>query len=83
MVRPLEFYHPGHGYACVTDQFLPGPDILAAPVVTRGATSRRVVVPPGTWRADDDQVIEGPAEIEVGTPLSRLPWFRRISLALS
>ncbi|MDT0269047.1 glycoside hydrolase family 31 protein [Streptomyces sp. DSM 44915] len=79
IIRPLEFDHPGHGYAPITDQFLLGPDILVAPVTEPGATSRRVTVPPGRWRADDDgQEIEGPTTVEVAAPLARLPWFRRV-----
>jgi alpha-glucosidase (family GH31 glycosyl hydrolase) len=77
IMRPLEFDHPGHGYATIIDQFLLGPDILVAPVLTKGATSRDVVIPPGTWRADDDTVVTGPAGVTVDAPLSRLPWFNR------
>lgn len=31
------------------DQYLLGPELLVAPVLAPGATSRRVVVPPGRW----------------------------------
>ena len=39
------------------------------------AASRKVVVPPGKWLADDGQMVTGPAEITVTAPLSRLPHF--------
>ncbi|RKN38571.1 glycoside hydrolase family 31 protein [Streptomyces hoynatensis] len=81
LLRPLEFDHPGHGFAHVTDQFLLGPDILVAPVTEKGATRRRVTLPPGHWRADDGREAEGPATLEVDAPLSRLPWFRRVAPA--
>ncbi|MEV0390396.1 hypothetical protein [Nonomuraea sp. NPDC050643] len=77
-MRPLEFDHPGRGYATVTDQFLLGPDLLVAPVLDKDATVREVVVPPGTWRADDGVAVAGPAVVTVDAPLSRLPWFRRV-----
>ncbi|SEG99791.1 Glycosyl hydrolases family 31 [Nonomuraea solani] len=76
IIRPLEFEHPGRGYAGVIDQFMLGPDVLVAPVLTRGATSRDVVLPPGRWRADDGSVHDGDSTVTVGAPLSRLPWFR-------
>ncbi|TDC76802.1 glycoside hydrolase family 31 protein [Streptomyces hainanensis] len=81
IVRPLEFDHPGHGYATVTDQFLLGPDILVAPVLDKGATTRTVTIPPGHWRADDGQEYEGPRVAKVDAPLARLPWFRRTAPA--
>lgn len=44
----------------------------------KGATSRKVVIPPGRWLGDDGTEVEGPAEITVNAPLSRLPHFKRI-----
>jgi len=44
----------------------------------KGAMSRKVVVPPGRWRADDGQEVVGPCEIGVAAPLSRLPHFQRM-----
>lgn len=79
IMRPLEFCHPGLGYERITDQFLLGTDVLVAPVLAKGATSREVVLPPGTWRADDDSIHTGPDLVTVDAPLSRLPWFRRLS----
>ena len=55
-----------------------GDDLLVAPVLEKGAASRRVVLPPGTWRADDGRVFDGPAEIDVDASLDRLPHFRRL-----
>ena len=45
----------------------------------KGATSRKVVIPPGRWRGDDGAEVEGPAEITVNAPLSRIPHFKRIN----
>jgi alpha-glucosidase len=79
IVRPLEYAWPGRGYAAIVDEFLLGSDVLVAPVVEKGERKRRVVVPPGRWRADDGAVVSGPATVEVDAPLARLPWFRRIA----
>ena len=75
MLRNLEYNYPGLGYASVNDQFMMGTDLLVAPVVTKGQTERKVVIPPGTWIADNGEKIAGPKTISVKTPLSRIPHF--------
>ena len=52
-----------------------GDFLLVAPVLEKGAVSRKAVIPPGKWLADDGKTVLGPAEIDVATPLSRLPHF--------
>ena len=75
MLRNLEYNYPGQGYAAVGDQFMMGTGLLVAPVVEKGQTERKVVIPPGTWIADDGEKVVGPKTITVKTPLSRLPYF--------
>ena len=77
MLRHLEYEFPGHGYATVKDQFLMGDFLLVAPQLEKGATSRTVVIPPGSWHADDGTVVVGPTTISVPTPRARLPHFLR------
>ncbi|MEV7416764.1 glycoside hydrolase family 31 protein [Streptomyces sp. NPDC089919] len=76
--RPLEWAFPRQGYADVADQFLIGDDLMAAPVVTQGARSRTVHIPPGTWQADDGDRHQGPVTVTVDAPLTRLPYYRRV-----
>ena len=78
IMRNLEYAYPGRGYAEIRDEFLMGEDLLVAPVVEEGAKRRKVVLPPGTWRADDGKTHLGPATIEVETPLARLPYFELV-----
>jgi alpha-glucosidase (family GH31 glycosyl hydrolase) len=78
IARPLEYAHPGHGYEGIVDEFLLGPDILVAPVVEKGARTRRLVVPPGRWQGDDGSTVVGPTTVEIEVPLERLPWYRRV-----
>ena len=75
MMRSLEYCFPGNGYATVMDEFMMGDKLLVAPQIVENASSRTVLIPPGTWKADDGQVYEGPKAVEVATPLDRLPHF--------
>ncbi len=79
MIRNLEYEFPGMGYAGIRDEFIMGHDLLVAPVVEKGATSRKVVLPPGRWRADDGTVFDGPATTDIAAPLGRLPHFVRVA----
>ena len=77
MMRSLEYAYPHMGYAEICDQFLMGDDLLVAPVLEKGAQSRRVVIPPGRWRSDDGQTCCGPTVVTVAAPISRLPYFEQ------
>ena len=77
MMRNLEYAFPGQGYADVRDEVMMGDDLLVAPVVEKGATRRRVMLPPGRWRADDGSLYEGPATLDIAAPLDRLPHFTK------
>jgi hypothetical protein len=51
LVRPLWYDYPeDEAFYCVADEFLLGSDILAAPVLREGDTSREVILPSGEWR---------------------------------
>jgi len=64
----------------VTDQYFFGPDMIVAPVLKRGATSRRVLLPDGQWRGDSGEVFTGPTAIDVECSLSTIPRFVRFTL---
>lgn len=50
LVRPLEFHSRATGrFDNVRDEYLWGRDVLVAPVMTPGTTSRKVVFPCGVW----------------------------------
>jgi len=80
MVRAMEYMYSHQGYAEIKDQFLLGDGILVAPVLERGARSRQVIFPKGIWQGDDGSTVTGPTVTEIRVPLSRLPWYRRVSL---
>jgi alpha-glucosidase (family GH31 glycosyl hydrolase) len=77
--RPLWLEFPGDPRAAAQQQeWTLGDNVLVAPVVTQGATSRSVYFPRGCWRDPQTNVTErGPRTAVVATPLNRLPFFFR------
>lgn len=75
VVRPMAFH--ARGLDAVTDQYFLGPDIVVAPVLARGATSRSVALPEGRWRGADGAVLTGPVRVDVACDLTTVPYFVR------
>lgn len=77
--RPLWLAYPSDPNARVQDQeWLLGSDLLVAPVVEQGATSRSVYFPRGCWRDPvTGQRHRGPRSAVVAAPLTELPRFFR------
>jgi len=83
IARPLWLAYPGDATAAKQDQqWLLGPDVLVAPVVTEGATSRPVYFPQGCWRSPDSGLeVTGPRTVTVPAPIDTLPYFFRCGTA--
>jgi alpha-glucosidase len=77
ITRPLWLAYPNDPEAAQQDQeWLLGPDVLVAPVVTQGATSRQVYFPAGCWtRPDTGTRYTGPTTQTVPAALDQLPYF--------
>lgn len=77
ITRPLWLAHPGmRGVGRLDQQYLLGPDVLVAPVVTQGATTRRVVFPPGCWRDPvTGRRFAGSTTATIRAPIDRTPYF--------
>jgi alpha-glucosidase (family GH31 glycosyl hydrolase) len=78
IVKPMEMAFPGSGYETIKDQFVLGNDIVVAPVTEKGVRSRKVVLPKGSWKAEDGNTCKGGMTIEISVPLERLPYFRKM-----
>ena len=81
VLRPLAFEQPDDpGLWRVEDQYLLGPDLMVAAVLSESAAPAEttVVLPPGDW-ADfwTGEVHRGPARLDLRVPLERLPLFVR------
>lgn len=75
--RPLWLAAPGDRRAARADQeWMLGPDVLVAPVVSQGARSRVVYFPRGCWASSGTRY-RGGRSARVPAPLGRLPYFTR------
>ena len=79
IVKPMAMVFPNGGYELVKDQFVLGNTIIVAPVIKKGERSRVVLLPQGKWKADDGNIYVGGKEVVIDVPLSRLPFFERVS----
>jgi alpha-glucosidase (family GH31 glycosyl hydrolase) len=77
--RPLWLAYPDDPNARAQEQeWLLGADLLVAPVVDEGATSRSVYFPPGCWQfPGTGQRFRGPTSRVVQAPLNVLPYYFR------
>ena len=79
LVRPVFFNSDTRNdrYAAVDDEYLWGDNVLVAPVMKKGATSRKVLFPAGEWVDFFNTRLryKGMTEAIVKAPLSKLPLF--------
>jgi alpha-glucosidase len=79
--RPLWLAYPKDARAAVQDQeWMLGPNLLVAPVVTQDAAGRSVYFPRGCWRGAGMRV-RGAGSRNVRAPLGTLPYFVRCGTA--
>ena len=77
VMRPLWLAHPSDPTAASQDEeWELGPNVLVAPVIAQGATSRAVYFPRGCWRNPQTGAEHhGPATITVPSPVQTLPYY--------
>ncbi|MDA1186171.1 MAG: DUF5110 domain-containing protein [Acidobacteria bacterium] len=79
IVRAMWLHYPGDPVAVARgDQFLWGRDMLIAPVVEQGATSRRVYLPRGRWYDFwTNMPVDGGREVTRAVDLATIPIYVR------
>jgi alpha-glucosidase len=79
IVRALWLHDPTDAAAIARgDEYLWGPDMLVAPVVEKGATSRRLYLPRGAWIDFwTEESLAGGREIDKAVDLSTVPIYVR------
>ena len=77
--RPLWWQNPDDRNGWHQDQeWLLGTDLLVAPVVKKGATTRKAYLPEGCWQLHGTgKEYDGQTSVTVAAPLGVLPWFSR------
>ncbi len=79
MARPLNFNgeNAGEEYAGLRDEYLWGDEVLVAPVLQKGARTRRVLFPAGEWVNWYNPRLRyaGGRAASVAAPLGRIPLF--------
>lgn len=77
MIRPLSYYDAEGGFDTITDEFMLG-DILVAPVLKKGQSERKTVLPKGKWKYIDGTIYEGRQTITVKAETGTLPYFMKV-----
>lgn len=80
MVRPLNFYSKQNTcFDNIDDQYLWGRDVMVAPVMTQGATSRNITFPCGQWvdYNNPTKTYHCGETVEYAAPIEVLPLFVR------
>jgi alpha-glucosidase len=76
-IRPLFWENPGDPSLWdIDDEFLLGDNLLIAPVVSKGAISRKITLPTGIWYSywNDNEYI-GPAQFDIELTPDNIPIF--------
>ncbi len=79
ILRNLEYVFPHQGLERIKDEFMLGDRLLVAPILTKGANRRSVVLPSGCrWKyVPNGKIYDGGQCIEVEAPIEILPYFER------
>ncbi len=78
VVRALEYEFSGEGFENVKDSFMLGDKYLVSPVIVKDQTKKKIKLPGGKWKSDDGTVYDGGCEIEIDTPIERIPYFEKL-----
>lgn len=77
IMRPIMFY--SEDFCELNEQFMLGDDVVVAPVMEEGATTRKVYLPQGEWRYEPTgDTFAGKRMVEVSVKIEELPYFTRI-----
>ncbi|MFV0267649.1 MAG: glycoside hydrolase family 31 protein [Draconibacterium sp.] len=78
IIKSLEYVFPEQGFEHIHNEFMLGDSLLVAPVQKPGY-KREIILPTGTWLADDGKLYEGGKTYDISVPIERLPYFKLIN----
>ena len=74
----MEYQFPNEGFEHINDQFMLGNEYMVAPVIKKGAASREVKFPKGTWCDENGAVVShGNETITLDAPIDKLLYFKK------
>lgn len=71
----FEMLYPNQGFEDVDDQYFLGKEMMVAPMLEKGKSTRDVILPKGKWLADDGKIYTGGKTYTINVPLERIPYF--------
>ncbi|HLY27273.1 MAG TPA: glycoside hydrolase family 31 protein [Aggregatilineales bacterium] len=79
IIRPMFMADPADNrLRSIEDAFMVGDTLLVAPILEKGKTQRKILLPRGTWYDFyTNKAIQGDQEITVDAPLDMLPLYAR------
>jgi len=77
ILAPLCYWFPSEGLESITDEVMLGSDTLIAPVLHKGETERKVILPTGTWLDENDKEYAGGQTVSVPVTPDSLPIFKK------
>lgn len=79
VVRMMEYEFPNQGFGDMKDQFMLGRTYLIAPMLEKGAKTRKVKLPKGRWIDASGKRWNGGSEIIIPVTLESIPYFKKVS----
>lgn len=77
ILRSLEYNYPNVGYEKINDIFMLGENILVAPIIKKGQTTKEIPLPEGEWEGFDGNTYIGGKTISLAVSLEDLPYFTK------
>ncbi|MDD3336607.1 MAG: glycoside hydrolase family 31 protein [Eubacteriales bacterium] len=78
LVRHMAYEFPTEGMERENGQFMLGQETLVAPVLKKGAKTKRIVLPKGKWKGWNGTVYEGGQVLLLPVTLRDIPRFTRV-----
>jgi len=79
IVKCLEYEFPGQGFENTKDQFMLGSNMLVAPMLEKGQSSRDVKLPKGRWKSTDGEILRGGKTYRLAVALDQLLYFEKVN----